>query len=814
MQFHENVQELSKRFISLNVTVNLYGVNAFEMDSAGLASWRALSHLTGGKLEKIVLKHNPAQEITFFQETLQRSFVQKYATNAILKLRTSPNLVYSFEQDVSGCLYTKHSSDSLTGHGHGNGSNLAASVSEKVRVTRSASTELPGGSIAAGGGVPGIYCVPSLTEDSTYGFKFQVQDVDTSEASNDYDAVYHAKQQRSNHKQYVFLQFAFAYETLVESAGQPETLEATSRDEVESHPLPCHRVLDSSLDTRDQSQYLGAVCQQLGLDCDELLRQQNLPAAEVFERKGKYFNRHYRHVCPYRHSSPLEVVKHLRIITYAIPCSGNLHEIEANLLIPNVLSLILKDLYSRSFHDIPANSNEWALFYSPSGPAPFLSDPSSSQEQPPQQQPAADPSPMVSERSGRLLDPSPLSHESKDPAVQRLIRRFARSALSENALLNYAVVLLEKKLELLRNEFEFSKFSGKQLVTEVIFNESMIQTSLAINNIHNLLFLLYSFLIFSAHCQDKDGRDLDDDADQQAAPAKGRGLGRGKGYTDDLVVFWSKVNYFQSSVLRRLVVPNLIALAEVGEAAGNGSAVAAGKKKKDEPPPQDKKPAVVAATVAQVPDLPLAPAPVPAAVGGLLKGSAPLHVIAASEETEGAGLLLPATPVANSSPAPVPAPAQKPQEPPDPPAPVASQFPFPSQQPQQPEKAAATSFYLKQQYLSLTRDSLVGAGCSTFLLDAGTELLLYRSLLHGADGKDSGEESSRSEGRSLITYLIHRFYEYPLVPRVAVTQAGTESAHSFTQFFLLDASHVSYHTPFTFHQFLAMLKELLTVTVE
>jgi hypothetical protein len=788
----------------LKTTVNLYGINSFESDSCSLSSWRCLVNSTGGKLEKIILRHSPKQEIVYFQEILQRNFIQKYATNAVLKLRTSNQLSYSYDHDVSGCLYSKHSSDVL----HQN------DTSNTSHATLSSEDDGPGQALRT---IPGIYVIPSLTEDTTYGMKFQVQEVAHPENNMDYDAVYYAKQQRKDNKQFVYFQFAFAYETLIEANSLNYSVninmdspivsgaggDGTPLSEKVRRSLSDQQVLIPEKDLRDQSLYLQNICEALKLNCDDLIQQDSGGTstntssldnrkAEIFQKKGsRYYNRAYRHVCPHKHSSALIVIKQLRIITYAIPCCDELQELDQNILIPNVLSLVLKDIYCKSFHDI-SSSQEWNQYHH-SLPAP------------------TDNISVGLTGKSDLLFPPVTSH---DTPIMKLIKQFSDNSLMENQLLNFIVNLVEKKLNLLSLEYEFTSYTKEQLISEVLFNSHYLSSHLIVNNIHNLIFLLYSFLIFSWKYQKKTTEN-----------EEGRGKPKNRtGNSDECIVFWSKLLFYQSSIIRRMLIPNLIALEGI-----YSSATTVAKKEKslsvdltiNEQEEKAKSEIIKKETVAT--DEKKKPETKPRLGMNLLKSSAPLHVISLEDREEETEKKLVIPPKQEEE-------EEQEKEKDESPMPTvtdaAEKSPFSSNQhfpnvtltnhdsfslPQ-----TVINYQIKQQFLSLNRETLIACGSSAFFLDTGNEIIFYKSLLHSSSDNTGGdgELNNNEVKQGLLMYFIHRFYEYPLIPRIQLSQAGMESSHYFNQYFLLDATTPSYHTPFTFTQFLEVIQELLVKCIE
>jgi hypothetical protein len=791
--------------------VNLYGINSFESDSCSLSSWRCLVNSTGGKLEKIILRHSPKQEVIYFQEILQRNFIQKYATNAVLKLRTSHQLSYSYDHDVSGCLYSKHSSDVL----HQN------DTSNTSHATLSNEDDGPGQALRT---IPGIYVIPSLTEDTTYGMKFQVQEVDHPENSLDYDAVYYAKQQRKDNKQFVYFQFAFAYETLMEANSLNYSVninmdspivsgaggDGTPLSEKVRRSLSDQQVLVPEKDLRDQSLYLQNICEALKLNCDDLIQQDSGGSststsldnrkAEIFQKKGsRYYNRAYRHVCPYKHSSPLIVVKQLRIITYAIPCCDDLQELDQNILIPNVLSLVLKDIYCKSFHDI-SSSQEWNQYH--------YSLPASTDSN----------SVGLTGKNDLLLSPV----APQDKPIMKLIKQFSDNSLMENQLLNFIVHLVEKKLHLLSQEYEFTSYTKEQLISEVLFNSHYLASHLIVNNIHNLIFLLYSFLIFSWKYQKKT---------TEHEGSRGKSKSR-PGISDECIVFWSKLLFYQSSIIRRMLIPNLIAL----EGIYSSATTVATKEKSlsfdlttEDQAEKGKSEIIIKKEIVDTDEKKKPETTKPRLGMNLLKSSAPLHVISLEDDREDENekkLVIPPKEEEEE---------EDQQEKDKGQQPAMStvtdnveKSPFSSNQnfqntalpnndsSSQSQQQEVINYQIKQQFLSLNRETLIACGSSAFFLDTGNEIIFYKSLVHSSSVNiaGDGEQNSNEVKQGLLMYFIHRFYEYPLIPRIQLSQAGMESSHYFNQYFLLDATTPSYHTPFTFTQFLEVIQELLVKCIE
>jgi hypothetical protein len=778
--FQEGLTTLANKCISSSISLNLYGVSSYDIDDIGLNHWKSLSHLTGGQIHRTTLGYKPDDEIIRLTEMLQRGFSQKYATRCLMKMRASPSLLYSYEQDVSGCLSTSFPSPSSSS------SSSSSSLDENVKR------------------IPGIYHLPAVTEDSCFGFKFQVIDPSLTEAQSlEFDSTYYAKQSR-NPKKFYFVQLAFNYETLSEKEEDFSTLASDRQGERQGEERRGRRRSETdegNLDTVnedglliDHSQLIKNICDRFEFegknDLPPILNEKDLPisSSSGSSKKSQKISsssipssRYFRHNSSYRHSTSLEVIKQLRVITYGIECESNLQKVESSLILSNAMALLLKENYSKIFS-------------------------SSEREEQQQQGEVGSEEEKEREREWQSLS-----------SVQKVIKQFQKNIYHEASLINLLVNTVSMKISQLQNDYDFSSFTKDQLFDE-LFTSSGGNHDLIINNLKNIIFMFFAFLIRSMKFN-------------HSLPSSARNEGQGKKqYSDSVIIYWFFMNYYQPTIIHRMIIPNLVAIEEnlpiANIAGGLGSASGS-----------PRTPGIIvvnggtSSSVASSPVVSTRKAfnknPV---IVRPLSSSAPLQIISddnteiTNTASEKVTLLLQQRTLAENKihhqqqelaiqdPSTI---ADTSSTPPS----IIPQFSLNPSHPSTKDVSISlniNSLGVRSQFLPLRRDNMLASGCSLFLLDTGNGLVLYKSLLASAnlasDKKGENGEVVRTPGGSvsnkllpsLLTYLLHRLYEHPLLPSPLLANQGTASSHFFNDYFIEESSN----TPLEYRDFLDTLKEL------
>lgn len=833
--FADNLHLLSKQFIQLSVSINLYAVCAYDKDQSDVSSWKTLSTNTGGQIHRVTLGYYPANAVQYLSTLLDRIFHQIYATRCQMKLRTSAHLLYHYENDVSGCLLTKVSNEEDISVREGGG--LSQSLDEfDVRAFPDA---LPID-------VPGVYSIPAMSEDSCYAFQFQYIDNPLSSAmTEEYDAVYYQRQSRQP-KRYLFAQFAMSYETIVAIEG-----DAKKEGEDENKE-------------EENEDYIDHLCKQLGLDLQELIAtsEENRqlfdairpPPQKKFSADGNtsfssksmkkitnYLNtRRYR---PYPSSSSLQVIKQLRIITYGIECIDDANRLSANMILPNQFSLMLKinqmkmileekqfieqyyiNQQKKNKNKAKKNENEAKKinhkeeddhFFDRRGIHTSSNSSSSSFKSE-----NAEEEKQINKIINKLLqqDHEVASASSSSPS-------FSNQSIT---LLNQLLSLIHGKLEQYSHDYQYKEYTNNyyQLFHE-IFQDFNITGNITIYCLHHLMYLIYSYFVFierlneySITKQLNDNRKLylrrrkmmlrkkrggdyyeEDDNDDDNDIVEDEKMIDSYHYADEFVCFWWQIQYYQSMMIYRSFMPNFIALEEIQK-----EIVATSDEKEDDTNKITQE--------VKVDDVLLIPSPPSIKAKNPLMSSGPLQIISIAEET--------------------PQPRNDPPLPPPLPNGVSAP-PLPTHDLSEPRQDATISsssivppknmkrvdFSIKSQFLSLRRDNVLATGCNHFLLDAVTKFVFYQTLqssmayptTHSVSNADSATDSKDELGnkpfiekKAFFPFLIHRLYEYPILPKLVQSQAGTATAVEFMDYFLED----SVHADFSFEQFKIVLQHLIS----
>jgi hypothetical protein len=92
--------------------------------------------------------------------------------------------------------------------------------------------------------------------------------------------------------------------------------------------------------------------------------------------------------------------------------------------------------------------------------------------------------------------------------------------------------------------------------------------------------------------------------------------------------------------------------------------------------------------------------------------------------------------------------------------------------------------------IPLRRNAMMSADCNAFLLDSGTELILYKPLTFGEQwlGSDRTSGDDHIFERSIFPFLAFRLMDHPVLPRLVIAEAGELSAHTFSSHLLEDTT--------------------------
>ncbi len=278
------------------LSVNLYSIVSFESQEVGLCRLSPLAEFTGGRLHRFVLGNYPKDEILRLKESLRRDLTKQIATKGVLKVRASKP-VESQATKVTG--YT--CPDDL---------------------------------------LPNVYRCARCCGDATIGLELAYGDASEPEKVNS----------RGESSEVVYIQVAFAYETLVEDSGDgSRTAEKRS----------------------DENEYLAHIFNVLGLQQSyECLMQQVNAKASAAEGDVPYYieTNLSRYYDP---NKDLVCVKRLRVITVELEATsqaqrlcGAIHNPSLGLLIArNALNSARQgaQLTKGSVHPGLAVVHDWAV---------------------------------------------------------------------------------------------------------------------------------------------------------------------------------------------------------------------------------------------------------------------------------------------------------------------------------------------------------------------------------------------------------------------------------------------------------------------
>lgn len=281
--------------------------------------------------------------------------------------------------------------------------------------------------------------------------------------------------------------------------------------------------------------------------------------------------------------------------------------------------------------------------------------------------------------------------------------------------------------------------------------------------------------------------------------------------TDEAVAFMNMINRLQPHLIMRQLQPNLMAIDELLPLATAAPSIPA---------------AAVAAPVGQVKE---------DSAPSTANTSAKKIEVEVSQMIEGDSLdfgvkIALATPLnapsaINPAAATITLPVTTSFPPPPLPPPPPQALPSSSSAKTEPSKSTVLNsgqLLIKREYLPLRRESMLETGCSLFLLDSAHDLVYYRSFqstwaktaTNSSLSADQGSNKSigsnnSSEGKAFLAFLIHRLYEYPVLPRLFISQSGTASSHYFTNYFIEESSQ---NTPIVYQSFLELMKDMILST--
>lgn len=303
----DSIHSLSDKFAELSISVQFWGICAFDSTELGLLHILPLIHKTGGQLHRMVLGVQRDLSQAIYVEEMTRSLCSRYATKCLVKVRTSSAL--DCNHGVTGAYWKDPRAE-------------------------------------------GLYQVAAMTADSALGYQLAFHnEVHGSLADDGLQSYY-------NRERMLIVQLAFSFETLVEDV-LIEQEEEQHDDNNEFDGKSSHYGVENGEESLmggsvvippSHMQYLECSLKTLGLhQINEALIKEVLQeplGGNVTQKSMRRRTQLHRAKgsLPYSMKKRLQVVKVLRIVTVGLDCTSRLSAFLQSSDNASITAIILREV--------------------------------------------------------------------------------------------------------------------------------------------------------------------------------------------------------------------------------------------------------------------------------------------------------------------------------------------------------------------------------------------------------------------------------------------------------------------------------------